>query len=190
MAWNWGKFPTMGAMGAYSPYKEGKYLNKIPGMEHDAYDPYITQGKEAGGIMGDQYGEMSQDPSGLINRLMQNYKQSEGFQFKRDQALKAAGNSAAAGGMRGSALDVGNQVDLENRLQSQDMQEWLQNVLGVQQQGLQGEQHLFDTGYDATKTMTGDISNVYGMKEQQGMLQNQQYRDMLIQALKAMASAG
>jgi hypothetical protein len=80
--------------------------------------------------------------------------------------LKAAGNSAAAGGMRGSSQDIGNEAKITDMLMGQDMQNWLQNVLGIQGTGLKGQQDLYNTGFNATHGLAGDLSNVLGTQAQ------------------------
>lgn len=82
--------------------------------------------------------------------------------MKRDAMLKAAGNTAAAGGMRGSIQDISHESGILDMLMGDDMQQWLKNVLGIQGAGLQGESHLYDSGYDASKSIAGDLSNVLG----------------------------
>jgi hypothetical protein len=79
------------------------YLDQISGVAHEAYDPFIQRGQEAGGIMSEQFGQMSQDPTAFINALMQGYKPSEGYQFQEGEMGRAAANTAAAGGIAAMA---------------------------------------------------------------------------------------
>jgi hypothetical protein len=75
-----------------------------------------------------------------------------------------------------------------------DMQQWLQNVLGIKKEGLSGLTHQFDTGFDATKGLTGDLSNVLGTQAGlafQGQAnQNQSRSDMLSGIVKALSAVG
>lgn len=173
--------------GGADPNKAAQqYMSQIPGMEHDIYDPYISQGQGAYGVMSPQFQSMSQDPSAFINQLMGQYEPSKGYQLQRDEALRAAGNTAAAGGMRGSMQDIEGESGLAARLQGQDMQQWLNNVLGVQSQGLQGEQGLYGTGFQASGALGGDLANVLGQQAQyayQGAQGENQKRAALMQAL-------
>lgn len=138
------------------------YLNQIPDMEKKYYDPYIQQGQNAYGILNDQYGKMATDPSGFLDKLLASYKPSESYKLARDEALRAAGNSAAAGGMRGSMQDIEKESRLADVLLGEDMQRWLQNVFGIQGRGLQGQQSFYNTGFNATSNLAGDLSNVLG----------------------------
>jgi hypothetical protein len=151
-----------------------KYLDKIPGVSHDIYDPYINRGGAAGDVLSEQYGKMSQDPSAFIDALMKGYKPSEGYQFKQDQMGRAAANTAAAGGMRGTAQDQMHQQQLTQGLLGQDMQQYLSNALGVHGQGLQGEQGLYGIGFGASQGLDSDLTNVLG---QQGGMAYQQARE-------------
>jgi hypothetical protein len=169
------------------------YYNKIPGIEHNTYDPYVNRGNEAYNNFNPIYQRMSSDPQGFIDSLMGGYIKSKDYQLKNDELTRAAGNTAAAGGMRGSINDIKNQSRITDSLLGEDMQNWLKNVLGVQDRGLQGEQHLYDTGFDASRDLAGDLSNTLGT---QGTLafqgqanQNKSHSD-LMEALTKLAAGG
>lgn len=154
--------PLSGPASAAMPY-----YDEIMKQSHGIYDPYISRGQAAGDVMGGQFGRMSQDPTSMINDIMGKYQSSPGFQLKQKEALRAAGNTAAAGGMRGSLSDISQQAGLTDRLMGQDMQQWLQNALGVQKTGLAGEQGLYQTGFGGSRALGGDISQALS---QQGQL--------------------
>ncbi len=138
------------------------YLNQIPGMEKQYYDPFINYGKEAGNTLAPQFNQMSTNPAEFLEGLLKHYEPSRAYQLSNEEALRAAGNTAAAGGMRGSLNDIKNESRISDALLGQDMQQWLQNVLGIQGAGQQGLGHQFDTGFAATQGLTGDLSNVLG----------------------------
>jgi phage-related minor tail protein len=138
------------------------YLNQIPGMEKQYYDPFINYGKEAANTLTPQFNQMSQDPAAFLESIMSKYQPSRAYQLRNEEALRAAGNTAAAGGLRGSLGDIKNESRISDALLGQDMQEWLNNVLGIQKEGQQGLGHQFDTGFNATQGLTGDLSNVLG----------------------------
>jgi len=48
-----------------------QYLNQIPGVAHQGYDDYINQGKDASGKTKSQYEDMMNDPTGFINKIME-----------------------------------------------------------------------------------------------------------------------
>lgn len=170
------------------------YLNQIPGMEKQYYDPFINYGKEAANTLAPQYNQMSSNPAEFLEGLMKDYEPSRSYQLKNEEALRAAGNTAAAGGMRGSLNDIKNSSRISDALLGQDMQQWLQNVFGIQQQGQQGLGHQFDTGYDASKSLSGDLSNILGTQGQlafQGQAnQNRSRSDALSGILQALGAGG
>ena len=171
-----------------------KYLDQIPGMEKKYFDPFIARGETAYNRFNPITSAMLKDPAGFLEQIMQGYEPSRGFQLKNENMLKAAGNTAAAGGMRGSISDIGNEADITNKLMGDDMQQWLQNVFGIQGRGLDTQTKLYDTGFDAAKNLAGDLSNVFGTQGTLGFYdatnRNKSKQDMLMGLLKAAGSMG
>jgi hypothetical protein len=173
------------------------YLNQIPGMEKKYYDPFINRGNEASNTLNPQFNQMSGDPAQFLEGLMGKYEPSRSYQLRNQEALQSAGNTAAAGGMRGSLGDIKNESRISDALLGDDMQQWLNNVLGIQTRGQTGLGHEADTGYDASKSLSGDLSNVLGTQAGlafQGQAnQNQNRSDKLsgiLQALGGIAGFG
>ena len=106
-----------------------KYLNQIPGQARENISPYIKPGMEA---------------SSFVNEILGSYKPSQGYQFKEDKLKKALGNTAAAGGFAGTQYDQEQQGALINALMGEDMQQYLQNVLGVHNKSFEASQYLND----------------------------------------------
>lgn len=140
-----------------------EYFNKIPGQLDQGYDPYIKQG---------------QDPAGTIKGFQDQWHQSEGQKNAMNEALAAQGAQGAAGGMSGSPMDVNNQGRLAADISNNQMQQWLQNVLGINTQGM-----------GASIGKAHDMSNLFNqqgtMGFQQGQQQNQQ-RNQMIQSLMSL----
>jgi hypothetical protein len=166
------------------------YLNQIPGMEKSYLEPYINRGNEASNTLTPQFNQMTQDPAAFLEGIMKNYEPSRAYQLSRDETQRAAGNSAAAGGMRGSINDITNQARLTDSLLGADMQQWLQNILGIQKEGTEGLGHEADTGFSASTGLTSDLSNVLGTQAGlafQGQAnQNQSRSDLLSGLIKAL----
>lgn len=166
------------------------YINQIPGMEKGYYDPYINRGNEASNTLSPQFNQMGTDPAAFLEKLMGKYEPSRGYQLQKDEALKSAGNTAAAGGMRGSLNDISNEARITDTLMGNDMQQWLQNVLGINKTGLEGLQHTADQGFNASGALAGDLSNVLGT--QAGLAfngqanQNKSQSDLLSGLMKAL----
>jgi hypothetical protein len=143
------------------------HLEPVPGYGRQAYEPYIAQGREvdpglrqrydryANLAPEGQYAQMANDPTGLIDALMGKYKESPFFQRKRDQQLSAARSSAAQGGYAGTPFDQERQMELADIIASGDMQQWLDNALGVQTRGMAGQQHLADSGLAGLEGISG-----------------------------------
>ncbi len=152
-----------------------KYLDQIPGVAHKGYDPYVNAGLDASGKTKSEYEGLMNDPTALINKIMEQYKTSEGYGFARDRLTKEMGNTAAMGGIAGTPLDQMNQAEGVQGLLSKDMQQFLQNALGRYDTGLQGEEGIASRGFDASGKLTDALG---GALNQQGGLafQDQQQR--------------
>ena len=73
------------------------FLNKIAPMEKEYYNPYIARGNQAGDVNAPQYNRMSSDPVAFLESLLKGYEPSRSYGLKRDEMLRSAGNTAAAG---------------------------------------------------------------------------------------------
>jgi hypothetical protein len=169
------------------------YLNNIPGIGHETYDPYVTTGKKAGGITQDMYEQLISDPQGFINKLMEGYKPSEGYQFAKDELTSSLGNTAAAGGIAGTPLDQMNQGKEVQKLLSKDQQQYLENALGIFKTGLTGEEGVATRGFDAAKALGDLLGNNQATQAGlafQGQSQQNANKNSLIQGiLKALGGA-
>lgn len=159
-----------------------QYLNQIPGIAHQGYDPYVNAGLDASGKTKSAYEDLMNDPTGFINKLMEGYKPSEGYQFQKGELTKELGNAAAAGGIAGTNFDQMNQAKGIQGLLSQDMQQFLQNVLGRYDKGLKGEEGIANRGYDASGKLTdalgGALNQQGGLAFQNAQQKNQNKNDM------------
>lgn len=143
-----GSDPYKSAMDAYD-----KYLNK--GV--DTQNPFYNAGTDAIPKYQDWLSGMK-DPSSFINNLMNNYQQSTWAQNQKLNATRGNDASASANGLIGSTpWQMQGQQNAAN-ISSQDMQQWLQSVLGINTQYGQGQKGLVDTGAHAAD----QISNLYG----------------------------
>ena len=160
--------PSKGAM---------KYLNQIPDMAQNAYNPYIQAGQRQLPGLEDQYSQLMNDPGARMNQIGSGYQQSPGYQFAVQQALQGSGNAAAAGGMAGSPQHEQQNMTLANNLANQDYNQYLQNALGLYGEGLQGSQGLYNTGFNASSQLADMLASVYGsqanLKYAGGVNQNQ-----------------
>lgn len=171
-----------GGKGSSPRDSANQYLNQIPGVAHQGYDDYVNQGKDASGRTKAAYESMMNDPTGFINKIMEQYKNSEAYGFKKDALTKEMGNTAALGGFAGTNYDQMNQAAGVQGLLSQDMQEFLQNVLGRYDKGLKGEEGVANRGYNATgqltDTLTGGLNQQGGLAFQDQQQKNQNKNDL------------
>lgn len=133
------------------------YLNQVPGTVSPYYQPYIDWGTQAGNTLAPIYQGMATNPQQNYNDIMGGYTQSPAYQYNYDQAMKQQQNAAASGGFTGTDYDQQRQAETSTGLLAQDQQQYYNNVWGQQQYGIQGEQGLFDTGYNASNTLANTL---------------------------------
>lgn len=104
-----------------------------------------------------------QDPSGFINKLMGQYQASPYSQYLQQQNQRAGTNFASANGLMGSTPMMQQMQQNSNNIASGDMNQWLQNVLGINTQYGQGQQNMMGMGATAANALT----NMYGNMGQQ-----------------------
>lgn len=173
--------------GENDPYSAAEgYYNKIPGMLNQQYSPwinagqsvlpgmeqYMNRGNQAGSqLMGD-YNQMTNDPSGLLNKLGSGFHQSPGYGFQTSQALNAANRASAAGGMAGSPEEQQQIAGITNQLANQDYYNYLnhsQQMYGMGIEGLQGTERLggmagsdiYNQGAGAANSLAQNLGEAY-----------------------------
>jgi hypothetical protein len=172
--------------GKYDPVSKAEPWLEKAGQQ---FDPYIQQGQQAYGQLNPIYSQMASDPAAMLEQLMGQYQESPASKAMRDKAVQAAANTAAAGGMRGSFQDQEGESQLANMLMQQDMQQWLNNAMGVQGRGLGGLSDFYNKGYGASS----DLANVYGSRAGLGFQgqsqQNQRLQDIINALIKGGSQA-
>lgn len=173
------------------------YLNQIPGIGQQYYDPFVQSGRTAGTRLEGEYDQLLSDPNAFIDKIMSGYEPSKGFQFQKDLLSKALGSTAAAGGYRGTDFDQLQQGEAIQGLLSKDMQQYLQNVLGAYKTGLEGEQDIYDKGFQASGSLADYLGSALGQQGQvafQGQAQKNANKaglfKLLAQALGGAAGLG
>lgn len=173
--------------GTDDPYEAAQgYYNKIPGMLNQQYSPWINAGKNAlpglqqyenrgnaaGNELMGQYNQMTNDPSGLVNRLGAGFHESPGYSFQTNQALQAANRASAAGGMAGSPEEQQQIAGVTNQLANQDYYNYLnhsQQLYGEGIHGLQGTEGLganvgtdiYNQGVQASNNLAQNLGEAY-----------------------------
>lgn len=139
--------------GGKSSRKAGQTLGQIPEYGRQAYNPFIQQGQQATNQLNPLYQQFAGNPTDYYNSILGQYQPSAGYQYKQDKLNQMAHNTAASGGYAGTGGDVQDRSELFNALMGEDMQQFLQNILGIQGAGMQGLQHQADTGYNAAGSL-------------------------------------
>jgi len=169
------------------------YYDRIPDILKQYYNPYIQRGDSAWNIFNPIQQSMANDPTAYLNNIMKGYKPSQGYQYQLDQMQKAAGNSAAAGGMRGSQQDIQNAAHIADQLSGADMQNFLSNVLGIQDKGMTGLEDQYGTGFKASGSLADQLANVLGTQGSlafQGQANQNQDKSDFLSSLFKLGGAG
>jgi hypothetical protein len=140
------------------PYQDA--MNQYQNWTNQAasyQNPYIQAGNAAIPNYQNWLTSM-QNPSQFINGLMNQYQESPYAKYQQQQSMRAAQNIGSASGLTGSTpLQLQAQQNASN-ISSQDQNQWLQNVLGVNTQYGAGNQYLIGTGANSANALT----NLYG----------------------------
>lgn len=140
------------------PYSKGmdeyrNWLNQAQGVQQ----PYYEAGQRGLGNY-ENWLNTQKDPSKFINDQMQNYQQSPYNTYLQQQSQNAGQNAASASGLLGSTPFLQQQQQNAANISQQGMNDWLQNVLGINTQYGQGQQNLMGVGQNAANS----LSNIYG----------------------------
>lgn len=155
----------MGGMGigsAMSPWQNPAnsaqgYLSQIPGTISPYYNPYINAGRDALGQLQGQYGNLMNDPGGMMNKMGQGFQKSPGFDFALQQALQGANHAAAAGGMAGSPMAQQQNMQLATNMGNQEYNNWMDRTLGLYGKGLEGMGGINQMGYNASNELANSL---------------------------------
>lgn len=135
------------------PQKDAnKYMDQIPGIGKQYYNPFIDRGARAGNNLEGEYGKMM-NPTSFMDDIMKNYQMSQGATYERDKLGKGIGATAAAGGFAGTPEHQTEYGEMAGKIMSGDMQQYLQNALGIYGKGMSGEENFFNKGYDASSSL-------------------------------------
>lgn len=108
-----------------------------------------------------------QNPSQFINNLMGQYQESPYAHYQQQQAMRAAQNMGSASGLTGSTPLMQQAQQNASNISSQDMNNWLGNVLGINTQYGQGIGNLMNAGQGSANALTNLLSQ-YGQLMGQG----------------------
>lgn len=142
------------------PYEDAmKQYEKYGNKAAAGQQPYMEAGQRGMGNFEDWL-KGQKDPSGFINHLMSQYQTSPYAKFQMQQGQNAANNAASASGLMGSTPFMQASQDYAHNISQQDMNQWLQNVLGVNTQYGAGQNALMQGGQNAANALTNLYSHM------------------------------
>lgn len=142
--------------------KNRQQMGQIQGYGREAYNPFIQQGQQAGQQLSPMYQQQMNNPTGQYNDIMSQYQPSQGYQYKQDKLNQMMHNTAASGGYAGTGGDQQQRGELTNALMGEDMQQFLQNILGIQSTGMKGLEGQAERGYGAAGNLADYMGNAAG----------------------------
>lgn len=165
--------PYNDAMKQYS-----KYANKAAGYQNPFYQSGVNSIPQY-----ESWLTSMQDPTAFINNLMGGYQESPYAHYQQEQGMRAGTNMASATGLTGSTPFAQQLQENAQNISSKDMDQWLQNVLGINTQYGQG----LNTNINRGQQSANMLSNIYsGLGNQmaggaygRGMAGQQQLSDIL-----------
>ena len=138
-----------------APFEDAmKQYKEWAAKAEGAQNPFLKAGQGAIGDYQKWLGGMK-DPSDFINHLMGGYQQSPWAKYMQNQSMNAGQNAASASGLMGSTPFAQQMQQNAGNISSGDMQNWLQQVLGINTRYGQGQQNLMQGGQGAANALTG-----------------------------------
>lgn len=170
-----------------------KYMNQIPGIGKQYYNPFIDRGNRAGNVLEGEYGKMM-NPTSFMDDIMKHYQMSEGATYERDKLGKGIGATAAAGGYTGTPDHQRSYGEMTDKIMSGDMQQYLTNALGIHDRGMSGEENFFNKGYDASSSLAdligGTLSSQGGLAFKAASDRNSDRSALMSAIMKALSQGG
>ena len=182
---NWGQMgPAMGGVagGALSllgmgqdpskAYQKGMQpafgdINQWYDQANNMLSPYDKAGQNA---MGQYQGMLSQmsDPQGFYDKMMSGFQMTPAQKYAQQQGLNAVGSNAAMSGMMGSGNEAKALESYAQNTTQDAQQQYLQNVLGINNQALGGYGNLTNMGFNAAGQMGNwDVSRAQDLANMQ-----------------------
>lgn len=135
------------------PYdKAMEQYQKYMQMGQQTQQPYLNAGQDS--IVNYQnWLQNQQNPSQFINNQMENYQESPWAQNMQQQSINAGQNAASASGLMGSTPLMQALQQNAGTIASQDQNNWLQKILGINSQYGQGQNNLMTGGKNAANAL-------------------------------------
>lgn len=188
--WGFTPYAMSNFMGAGRGYDEAaKRMEEQLYNAGNYYRPYREAGERAIPQF-EQWMNQYKNPQEFMNNVFANYSMSPGAKYKLGQTERAANNAASASGMIGSSAHMREAGNIANQISSEDMQQYLQNYLGIGGIYGQGLNSMMGQGFNAAGGSAGLMGNnaaqlgqLYGGGTAERQNQQNQMIAMLMQSL-------
>lgn len=161
------------------------YLNQIEQQTQQSMQPYTSM-SNIGPQLQQQYGQMAMNPVQNMEGIRSQYKQTPGHKRALYDAMMAANNAAASGGMIGTPLHQEQMMETAAAINDPYEREWTRDAMAQQRYGMQGQQGLFNQSMDANRyaneTM-GDINYTRGNLASRSAQQSNRRRNDILKFL-------
>lgn len=148
------------ALGLTNPSRGATdYLSQIQPQVTPYFQPYIEAGQQALPQWAQQTQQLTQSPGQMQNTFGQDFQASPGYQYNVDQATDAAMNMAAASGQAGSPAVQRALAEQISGMAAQDYNNWMNNTLGLYNQGYGGLQNQSQMGLGAGTNLSDILSD-------------------------------
>lgn len=147
----------IGGRDSKNPYEKAmKQYEKYGNKAAEYQNPFYNAGTGALNNYQNYLSDMS-NPSEFINNLMSGYSESPYSKYLQEQSMRAGTNAASASGLSGSTPMAQFLQENSANIASQDIDKWLQNVLGINKDYGSGLENLIGGG----RNSANNLSNLY-----------------------------
>lgn len=133
-----------------------KHMEEYMRKAMENYQPFLGAGQAAIPEYQD-WMKQYKDPGKFLEDTFKNYQMSPGARTSLGEAQRAAGNAASASGLSGSTAHMREAGNIANQISTKDMQQYLNNILGIGGQYGHGLNTLMQGGLGAA----GGMGNLY-----------------------------
>src|SRR3990167_2458851 len=138
-----------------SPYgAAGNAYSQYAQMGANAINPYNTMGQNAMSNYAN-WAQTMQNPAQFQNNLMNQYQESPNAKFMQQQAMRSGQNMGSAAGLMGSTPLAMQMQQNAGNISQQDMQNWMSNAFGINQQYGNAQENMMGTGLMGANSLLG-----------------------------------
>lgn len=141
------------------PYQKAQdSFNQYNQQAQNQFEPY-SQAGQRGLNKYQNFLSQYKNPQDFLSKIMSGYNESPGARYQQQMGTHAATNAFSAAGLTGSTPFAQFLDQQSQGIASQDMQQYLKNILGIGDTYLGGQQHLMDQGFNANSHISSLLGN-------------------------------